>query len=451
MYARERRENRTASTRSPFPGVPTPGRGGHGGNVLPALQRSAGNAAVVQAIARARQAGEEEPGPAPAPLQHRSILRDMLRITGRPLEAGIPAAAALESDAHPHAAPREPSVQRSPGSWRNSAEVMEASRLPPGMGKKSYWGPVLDAVKAYGGVDESDLQGREQALSSVERAIDAWRTNQMRGSSLFRRQQLSGSKIAAIGGLEVAMIAEREEITRLTQARNQPPAPPSRPAPMAVPGARGRMPQGPSAERDEEGQGTPASPFPETRHPDFQALRSLREAGPLPDGVTVYLHLTGEDNARKIHTGGIRPSRGRGGIGLADTDGRPDDSHFYVITGSVPGTTSAVSSEAGERRVAVLSGPAVTYDRDVNYPAGGARRYFGEAPPAREHAGNDEARGPISFVLPLRRGRTLEQVTRFVNARLGPSEAPLDEMEVTKRVNGHLLTKYGIEVAGHLM
>jgi len=165
--------------------------------------------------------------------------------------------------------------------------------------------------------------------------------------------------------------------------------------------------------------------------------------------VTVYLHLTGEDNARKIHTGGIRPSRGRGGIGLADTDGKPDDSHFYVITGSVPETTTAVSSEAGGRRVAVLSGPAVTYDRDVNYP-GGASRYFGEAPPAREHAGNEEARGPISFVLPLQPGRTLEQVTRFVNARLGPGEAPLDEAEVTTRINGHLWRTYGIEVAGHL-
>jgi hypothetical protein len=441
MYARERPEDRAASTRSPFPGVSN----GPGVNALLALQRSAGNAAIAQAIARARQAGEEEAGPAPR--RRRPIVHDALGFAERPLEAGMRARASFESDAHPHAAPGEPSVQRSPSSWQKSEEVTKASSLSPGMGK-SYWGPVLDAVKAYGGVDESDLQGRTQALLRVEQAFDEWRKNQTRGSSLFRRQQLSDSKIAAISGLEVLMIDERREITRLTQARNQPPPPPPRPAPMAIPGARSRMPDGPAPERDEAGQGTPVSPFPETTTPDFGVLKSLGKAQPLPAGVTVYLHLTGEDNAREIHTGGIRPSRGRGGIGLADTtDKRSDGSHFYVITGSVPETTTAVSSEAGERRVAVLSG-AVNYDRDVNY-LGGARRYFGEAPPAREHAGNKGADGPISFVLPLQPGRTLEQVTRFVNARLGPDEA-LDEAEVAKRINGHLWRTYGIEVAGDL-
>jgi hypothetical protein len=445
MYACERPEERTASTRSPFPGVSRSERSRLGGNVLLALQRFAGNAAVVQTIARARQAGEEDADPAPR--GRRPIVHDVLRFAERPLEAGIRAAATVKSDAHPHVAPGGPSVQRSPGSWQNSEAVTKAGSLSPGMGK-SYWGPVLDAVKVYGDIEGSDLEGRTQALSRVENAIDAWRKNQT--GSLVRRQQLVDSKIEAIRGLEVLMIDERAEITRLTQARNQAPAPPPRPVPTAIPGARSRMPEGPAPEHDEAGQGAPESPFPETTAPDFRALRSLDEAQPLPAGVTVYLHLTGEDNAREIHRGGIRPSLGRGGIGLADTtDKRPDDSHFYVITGSVRETTTAVSSEAGERRVAVLSGPAVSYDRDVNYP-GGARRYFGEAPPARGQAGNDEALGPISFVLPLQPGGTLEQVTRFVNARLGPGEAPLDEAEVTKRINGHLWRTYGFEVAGHL-
>jgi hypothetical protein len=450
MYAHKRPEACTASTRVPFPSLAASGRGGPGVNVLLALQRSVGNAAFAEAIARARQAGEEEEADSvPAPLQHRPNVHDVLRSAERPLQAGMRAPATFESDAHPQPAHGGPSVQRSPNSWQNSEEVKKASSLSPGMGN-SYWGPVLDAVKAYSGVDESDLQGRTQALSSVEQAIDAWRKNQTRGSSLFRRRQLSDGKIAAISGLEVLMIAERAEITRLTQARNRPSAPPPPSAPMAIPGARSRMPEGPSSDLDEEAQGTPVSPFPETSTPDAGAQRSLREAAPLPAGVTVYLHLTGEYNARKIHTGGIRPSRGRGGIGLADTSRSPDGSNFYVITGSVPDTTIAVSSEAGVRRVAVLSGPAVTYDRDVNYPAGGARRYFGDAPAAREQAGNEEVRGPISFVLPLRPGRTLQQVTRFVNARLGPSDAPLDEVEVAKRVHGHLLRTYNIMVVGHL-
>ena len=394
-------------------------------------------------------------------------------------------------------APDAPAVQRSPRTWRGSREVGDVRALRASMSRTSRWPPVIAAVREYGHLDESDLRGRSRVLSQVEQAVDAWHENQ-RNSHVLRRG-MAEDKRSALFALSDLVSDERAEIQ---QAQQQ--APPAPSAPMSMGGSAYRSPPYPSSgmgrspsrgpaypssamgrspsrgpaypssamggsafggaapmsiggrgrERaDDVSYGNSASPVPDLRGHGLTELRSrLRDAGELPRDVTIDVHFTKHDNVEGIQRTGLRPSRGRNGIGLPDElGGGTDRENFYVVTGAQRGGAAGFVNmdSGGERATAVLRGPSVTYQPDLNYGMGGQAAYYpGNAPPARRTRADDN-QGPISFVLPLRSsGRTAEAVTAFINShRTG---RPLTPQEAEKRVHAYLLKKYGISIAEHL-
>jgi hypothetical protein len=331
-----------------------------------------------------------------------------------------------------------PSVQRTPAAWADSNEVEAVRRQKRGMAFQSRWPGVVSAVQRYGSLQTSDLPGRRTGLREIENAIETWRTNQGQGFVLDKAA--SAAKRNAIDGLEGLMSREYAEIQQLSQ----PSAPVAVAAPMAIPGARHASP---AASTDD---GSSASTTPGLSGARITELwKKLRDAAPLPPDVIIDVHFTTDENISDIHRTGLRPSRGRGGIGLPDNQ-EPDRYNFYVLTGSNPDTTSMVHQDSGgERAVAVLRVNGVVFDPDRNYPRGGAARYSGEAPPARR-AGATEGNGPFSFALPLRPGRTLDQVTALINRCRRPEEQQLTAEEVITRIHGHLLRKFGLSMGEHL-
>ncbi|RKS68325.1 hypothetical protein BZB76_6588 [Actinomadura pelletieri DSM 43383] len=347
-------------------------------------------------------------------------------------------------------------VQRSPATWMQSEAVTMALQQTGGMTPSSRWPAVTQAVRAYGRLAPNDLSGRAAALDALSQAIGNWRQNQ---ETVRHRAPWSSANArqAAVSALEDLIRRERDEIRGQRQTPSGPaePAPPS--AAMSIPmgGSRaGDTMPGHGGSLDDSDRSW--SPTPDLNEGGVVAKAEARKnAAPLPARVRVRLHLTTDSNVGGVHQRGLKPSQGSGGIGVNPEPGMPadpDPHHFYVLTGSNQKNENLIASQAGVRAVLVLSSDSVSYDKDVNYPDGGAGRYAGEAPAARSARGESRTRGPISVVLPLRAsGTTTDEVTNFVNQLRDQGEPPLTTREVIERIEGELIRRYGIfRVADHL-
>ncbi|WP_369215503.1 eCIS core domain-containing protein [Streptomyces flavofungini] len=349
----------------------------------------------------------------------------------------------------------EHNVQRSPRNWAQSREIRGAEGLRAGLLPGSRWPRVVKALEAYGTLAETDLPARRAALEAVEDAVETWEQNHGRTKETSNTR----AKLRAVAEIRSHISQERREIREMETPQRQ--AAPQRAAPMAIGGggggsSRAQRPSVASSSASDSSSlpyGDSASPLrPLNETSSTRQASQYKDAPGLPPGVTCVIHRTGQ--AEKINRQGIRPERGRGGIGLPETQ-QTDTSRFYAYGGGHPATGSSIAMDAAQsgadRVICVLSGPSVRYEPDVNYGGDGrgAVSYAGAAPPVR-HA-EEQPAGPLSFPLPLGSGSTLQRVTDFLNGHRGPGQDPLTPQAAKAMIYGHLVRQHTvIAMAQHM-
>ncbi|MBM7774844.1 hypothetical protein JOD54_005048 [Actinokineospora baliensis] len=338
---------------------------------------------------------------------------------------------------HDHAAHGQAAagpVQRSPRDWRHSDSVRDALTTEAGMGLRSYWPPIVQAVRLYISIlDDTQVDQRAQVLDRLDATLNAWEDNQGAATTINLTGQ-ARNKRAIVAALRQLITTERSEIRTLRQGPVAAPTP-AAPIPMAVPMAIGGASRQPQGEESEDSS-------PETQVPLSTLRGRFQSAGALPTGIDIHLHMTSGRNIPGIHDQGVRPGAGRG-IGLPDTEGEPDNNFIYLLSSS-PNAKTFVGQESGGRAVGVISS-GVAYGPDSNYD-GGAYQHHGAAPPARGAAQGD---GPFSFTLPAT-PRTRAGLRDFVNGHLDNGQQPMSENEAVQRVLAALWNEFGLLVARDL-
>ncbi|GAA2997510.1 eCIS core domain-containing protein [Actinokineospora diospyrosa] len=341
---------------------------------------------------------------------------------------------------HDHSGPGhvsgEAAVQRSPRDWRHSDSVRDALTAEPGMGLRSYWPPIVQAVRLYISIlDDTQVDQRAQVLDRLDGALDSWEGNQGAATTINITGQ-ARNKRAIVNALRALITTERSEIRTLRQGPPAAAAPtPAAPIPMAVPMAIG------GASRQRPGEESEDS-SPETGVPLSTLRDRFQSAGALPTGIDIHLHMTSGRNLPGIHAQGLQPGAGQG-IGLPDTERQGDNNFIYLLSSS-PDAKTYVGQESGGRGVGVISS-GVAFGPDTNYD-GGAYQHHGSAPPARGAAQGD---GPFSFTLPAT-PRTRAGLRDFVNGHLDNGQQPMSENEAVQRVLAALWNEFGLLVARDL-
>jgi hypothetical protein len=286
-------------------------------------------------------------------------------------------------------------LQMTPRDWNANTTITSILGYE---GSPQFWQPILARIREYRGLASADGAGRTVKLNQLDAAINAWEQNQ--ATAFVWHTDVRDAKQRELNQLKALIRGERQEM-REEERRDQAP---TISTPMAI-SSRGE----------------------ERIIPLGTSLGSLPEVLPAPLGLRsrvisaekiqafqrlhVYLHLTKPEYREGIHYSGLIPGK-KQGIGLpsdGDERGAPDPINVYVLSGSVPETTSFVSQEAGDAAIVVVSRQP-SYDKDVNYPKGGAYR-FGGIPTGR---GYTQGNSSICLVLPLTQSAKIG-LANFIN------------------------------------
>ncbi|SCF40122.1 RHS repeat-associated core domain-containing protein [Micromonospora matsumotoense] len=317
-----------------------------------------------------------------------------------------------------------------PDAWLSSNRVRDT--LGEETTDSSQWSSVQTALREYLGLRRDDLGERDFALNALRVSLDNWRA--YHDTPAVRLRTLNRSRIRRLDRTRRQLMEmiqqERDDVRRQRDRQTS-----SRSRPTAAQSIRGSR----AAER------TVYTPFGTPTPANLTQLeQEFRRAGSLPPGVQVNLHVTGLANYSAIHNEGVRPGAGRG-IGLPD--GETDSTFTYVLTGSLPTTTAAVTADApaGAAPVGVLTTGA-GFSRDVNYP-GGAQQYGNAIPPVRNYPAEDPT---YSFTFPAT-PQTMRGIANFINdQRAAQGRPPLSEEEAVHRVRAELFHSFRLHVADYV-
>ncbi|HEX3437939.1 MAG TPA: hypothetical protein VHT24_14315 [Pseudacidobacterium sp.] len=334
-----------------------------------------------------------------------------------------------------------------PATWKTNAAITALKGLAKGGSITSKWPPILDAVKAYEELQDADRAGRTSTLGTLDTAINVWTENQGGFFTIVKDKDLVTKKKAALANLQALILAERQEL-----AAPQPAAPivpvikstPSKPIPIPTASKPIAIGGGTGKQADQKQKKLPmqASDLPQAlanswKNPEIQKIGKvwqnssgdnlLDEASVTIDdkqleafkrNFQVFVHFTKEKYKASIFQSGLFPGEAQG-IGLVNEEDpsvkEPDKENVYVVSGSVPKTTTFVSSEAGGEMVVVVSLTAPT-SPDRNYK-GGAYYFTGAIPPVRDPTQSDDK--TFSFTLPMG-PRTATGLCNLLNTRINP-------------------------------